>query len=72
MAKLGFIGLGAMGGNIAARLLESGDYKIFEVANMVGYSSQSQLGRNFLKQFGITPTEYQQSKRGHSARSLKD
>ncbi|TSJ35929.1 response regulator [Mucilaginibacter corticis] len=47
----------------AARLLERGDLKIFEVANMIGYSSQSQLGRNFLKQFGLTPSEYQQSKR---------
>ncbi|MGY4536145.1 signal transduction histidine kinase/ligand-binding sensor domain-containing protein/DNA-binding response OmpR family regulator [Mucilaginibacter sp. UYNi724] len=47
----------------AAKLLENGDYKIYEVANMVGYSSQSHLGRNFLKQFGTTPTEYQQSKR---------
>jgi signal transduction histidine kinase/ligand-binding sensor domain-containing protein/DNA-binding response OmpR family regulator len=47
----------------AAQLLEEGDYKIYEVANMVGYSSQSHLGRNFLKQFGTTPTEYQQAKR---------
>jgi AraC-like DNA-binding protein len=47
----------------AAKLMEEGDYKIYEVANMVGYSSQSHLGRNFLKQFGTTPTEYQQSKR---------
>jgi len=46
----------------AATLLESGEYKVYEVATMVGYSSQSHLGRNFLKQFGITPTEYQQQK----------
>jgi ligand-binding sensor domain-containing protein/signal transduction histidine kinase/DNA-binding response OmpR family regulator len=43
---------------VAAKLLEEGNYKIYEVANMVGYSSQSQLGRNFLKQFGSTPSEY--------------
>ena len=48
---------------VAARLLEEGDYKIYEVASIVGYSSQSHLGRNFLKQFGTTPTEYQHSKR---------
>ncbi|RYE36239.1 MAG: response regulator [Sphingobacteriaceae bacterium] len=47
----------------AAKLLEDGHYKIYEVADMVGYSSQSHLGRNFLKQFGTTPTEYQQNKR---------
>ena len=47
----------------AAKLLEDGDYKVYEIANMVGYSSQSHLGRNFLKQFGTTPTEYQQNKR---------
>lgn len=48
---------------VAARLLEDGHYKIYEVADMVGYSSQSHLGRNFLKQFGTTPTEYQQRKK---------
>ncbi len=48
---------------VAAKLLEEGHYKIYEVADMVGYSSQSHLGRNFLKQFGATPTEYQQSKK---------
>jgi AraC-like DNA-binding protein len=54
----------------AAKLLEKGDYKIYEVANMVGYSSQSHLGRNFLKQFGTTPTEYQQSKRANKVKSF--
>ncbi|WP_183561382.1 hybrid sensor histidine kinase/response regulator transcription factor [Mucilaginibacter sp. SP1R1] len=55
----------------AAKLLEDGDYKIYEVANMVGYSSQSHLGRNFLKQFGTTPTEYQQNKRNLKTRSFE-
>lgn len=54
----------------AAKLLEDGDYKIYEVASMVGYSSQSHLGRNFLKQFGTTPTEYQQNKRNLKTRLL--
>jgi ligand-binding sensor domain-containing protein/signal transduction histidine kinase/DNA-binding response OmpR family regulator len=53
----------------AAKLLEEGDYKIYEVANLVGYSSQSHLGRNFLKQFGTTPTEYQQTKRAAKVKS---
>jgi ligand-binding sensor domain-containing protein/signal transduction histidine kinase/DNA-binding response OmpR family regulator len=53
----------------AAKLLEEGDYKIYEVANMVGYSSQSHLGRNFLKQFGTTPTDYQHSKRAQKVKT---
>jgi len=47
----------------AAKLLESHNYKILEVAIRVGYSSQSALGRSFLKQFGITPRQYQQKNR---------
>lgn len=46
----------------AAKLLDKGEYKVYEVASMVGYSSQSHLGRNFLKQFRTTPTEYQLKK----------
>ena len=42
----------------AAELLAEGDYKIYEVAGMVGYNSQTSFGRNFLKQFGMTPSEY--------------
>jgi len=53
----------------AAQLLENGDYKVYEVANMVGYGSQSHLGRNFLKQFGTTPTEYQQNKKNKKVKS---
>lgn len=47
----------------AAALLAAEDYKIYEVAAMVGYSSQTHFGRNFYKQFGMTPKDYQQ--RGH-------
>ena len=42
----------------AAELLVEGNYKIYEVADMVGYASQTNFGRNFLKQFGMTPTDY--------------
>jgi AraC-like DNA-binding protein len=42
----------------AAELLVEGNYKIYEVANMVGYASQTNFGRNFLKQFGMTPSDY--------------
>lgn len=43
----------------AAELLAEGDLKIYEVAGVVGYSSQTNFGRNFLKQFGMTPSAYQ-------------
>ena len=46
----------------AAELLVEGNYKVYEVANMVGYASQTNFGRNFLKQFGMTPTDYVNSK----------
>lgn len=46
----------------AAELLTEGNYKIYEVSNMVGYASQTNFGRNFLKQFGMTPTDYVNSK----------
>ena len=42
----------------AAELLKSGDYKIYEVAEIVGYNSSTSFGRNFQKQFEMTPTEY--------------
>lgn len=42
----------------AAELLVEGRYKIYEVADMVGYASQTNFGRNFLKQFGMTPSDY--------------
>ena len=48
----------------AAELLAEGNYKIYEVASMVGYNSQTSFGRNFLKQFGMTPSEYTSAKEG--------
>lgn len=47
----------------AAGLLAEGRYKIFEIAAMTGFQSQNNFGRSFLKQFGITPTEYARAKR---------
>jgi two-component system cell cycle response regulator len=46
----------------AAELLSGGEYKIYEVSDMVGFGSQTNFGRIFLKQFGMTPTEYQKNK----------
>jgi two-component system cell cycle response regulator len=42
----------------AAELLACGDYKIYEVAQLVGFNSQTSFGRNFLKQFGMSPSAY--------------
>jgi len=46
----------------AAQLLAETDFKIFEIAYMVGFSSQTSFGRSFYKQFGMNPTEYQKQK----------
>jgi two-component system cell cycle response regulator len=46
----------------AAELLAGGEYRIYEVADMAGFSSQSNFARNFLRQFNMTPTEYMHSK----------
>ncbi len=45
----------------AAELLAEGENKIYEISAIVGYSSQSNFARNFLKQFNMTPTEYMHS-----------
>ncbi|SDD33630.1 response regulator [Niabella drilacis] len=42
----------------AAALISEGHHRMNEVAESVGYSSLTQFGRNFHKQFGMTPTEY--------------
>jgi len=42
----------------AAELLVEGNYKIYEVADMTGFGSQTNFGRNFHRQFVMTPTDY--------------
>jgi AraC-like DNA-binding protein len=49
----------------AAELLAAGDYKMYEIAAMTGFSSQSNFARNFHKQFGVTPTDYALQKKEH-------
>jgi two-component system, cell cycle response regulator len=43
----------------AAELLTEGKYKIYEISEMVGFTSQHHFARNFSKQFQMSPTEYQ-------------
>ena len=45
----------------AAEMLAGGDYKIYEISAIVGFSSQSNFARNFHKQFNMSPTEYMYS-----------
>lgn len=50
----------------AAELLVTENYKISEISARVGYSSQTNFGRNFLKQFGLTPTHYLELKQAEA------
>ena len=44
---------------------------IYEISAIVGYSSQSNFARNFLKQFNMTPTEYMQSLHQKKEKGIK-
>jgi len=55
----------------AAELLAEGEYKIYEISAIIGYSSQSNFTRNFNKQFNMTPSEYMQSLQVHSKKNNK-
>lgn len=46
----------------AAEFLNEGLLKIYEISEMVGYSSQSHFGRNFAKQFEMSPSDYLNSR----------
>lgn len=43
----------------SAELLSQGKLKIYEISNLLGYSSAQHFSRNFQKQFGISPSEFQ-------------
>lgn len=45
----------------SAELLKDDRYRIFEVAEIVGYNSTTSFGRNFQKQFQMTPTAYKKT-----------
>jgi two-component system, cell cycle response regulator len=42
----------------AAQLLSEGRHKIYEISEMVGFTSQHHFARCFLKQFGLTASEF--------------
>jgi two-component system cell cycle response regulator len=51
----------------AAEQLELGGYKIFEIAGMVGFQSQSSFGKAFLKHYKVTPVAWQRIKKKQKA-----
>jgi len=42
----------------AAELISEGKMKIYEISEVVGFNSQSYFSRTFMKQFGMSPSEY--------------
>ncbi len=56
MSPIDLIGITRL--KIAAGLLAEGAHKIYEVAGMVGFKSQSNFARNFHRQFNMSPTDY--------------
>jgi DNA-binding response OmpR family regulator len=43
----------------AAQLLTEGKHKMYEISDMVGFTSQHHFGRCFFKQFNMTASEFQ-------------
>jgi signal transduction histidine kinase/DNA-binding response OmpR family regulator len=52
----------------AAGLLITKRYRIYEIAGMVGYNSATSFGRNFQKQFGMSPSAYLSSEEAGPSR----
>jgi len=48
----------------AAELLLNSDYKMYEIADIVGYRSQTSFGRNFQKHFKMSPSDYISDNKG--------
>jgi AraC-like DNA-binding protein len=53
----------------AAELLKSGDKRMYEIADEIGFKSRIVFTRNFTREFGMSPTEY--SKKYHALRNIK-
>lgn len=48
----------------AAQLMGDGNMKLYEISYQVGFHSQNNFCRNFLKQFGMTPSQFMSHARG--------
>ena len=42
----------------AAQLLQTTNYRVYEVAEMIGYSNLSYFSKQFKEKYGITPFDY--------------
>lgn len=47
----------------AAEYLATGNYKVYEIIHLLGFSSQANFTRTFHKRMGMTPTEFINSKK---------
>lgn len=56
----------------AARLLQSGEHTMTEVAYMTGFSSPSYFSKCFLQQFKVTPREYADKKTKPGTQDVED
>lgn len=54
----------------AAELLVKGEYDLKSIASTVGFTSQSYFSQSFLKQFGITPTQFAAAKSSEIKKDL--
>ena len=52
--------------HLAKEMLQSGAYRVSEVADLTGFSTPSVFGRNFKARFGMTPTEFLDAHKGSS------
>ncbi|MDR1555705.1 MAG: response regulator [Tannerellaceae bacterium] len=46
----------------AAELIRDNELKIYEIAEVVGFNSQSYFSRSFVRQFGMSPSQYAKNK----------
>ncbi len=56
----------------AKRLLETDDYKVYEVAEMVGYSNINYFHNKFKKYVGISPLNYKRQSKGEAVDASAD
>ncbi|WP_270090517.1 response regulator transcription factor [Sphingobacterium sp. SYP-B4668] len=47
----------------AAELLTQRKYKIYEISDLLGYSSATHFSKNFQKQFGLSPSQFQENQK---------
>lgn len=56
----------------AAELIQEGKYRIGDICSMVGFGSSSYFSKLFLKQFGMTPKEFEKQNQAIKEKSKVD